>query len=158
MNLFIELHQDLLRKLLNAGVDFIVIGDYSVIYHGYNRTTGDIDIWLKPDNANKAKLLPVLRDFGFEESDLIDVATLNFTDHIVFSIGDYPEKIDFITRINLVEYDEADRQKIFAEVDGLTVPFLHLNHLVLSKMNTGRPKDQADVDMLQKIERAKDKK
>ncbi len=57
MNLFIEQHQDLLKKLLEAKVDFIIIGGYSVIFHGYKRTTGDIDIWLKPDNTNKEKLL-----------------------------------------------------------------------------------------------------
>ena len=158
MNLFIELHQELLRKLLQEDVDFISIGGYSVIFHGYNRTTGDIDIWLRPDNDNKKKLLPVLRDFGFDEVELNEVASIDFTKHMVFSIGEYPEKMDFLTRINLVEYEEADKQKISAEVDGLIIPFIHLNHLVLSKMNTGRPKDKADVDKLQQIERSRKKK
>ena len=158
MNLFIELHQELLRKLLQEDVDFIIIGGYSVIFHGYNRTTGDIDIWLRPDNDNKKKLLPVLRDFGFDEVELNEVAYIDFTKHMVFSIGEYPEKMDFLTRINLVEYEEADKQKISAEVDGLIIPFIHLNHLVLSKMNTGRPKDKADVDKLQQIERSRKKK
>ena len=158
MNLFIELHQELLRKLLQEDVDFIIIGGYSVIFHGYNRTTGDIDIWLRPDNDNKKKLLPVLRDFGFDEVELNEVASIDFTKHMVFSIGEYPEKMDFLTRINLVEYEEADKQKISAEVDGLIIPFIHLNHLVLSKMNTGRPKDKADVDKLQQIERSRKKK
>ena len=53
MNLFIELHLDLIKDLLEAKVDFIIIGGYSVIFHGYKRTTGDIDIWLKPSNEIK---------------------------------------------------------------------------------------------------------
>ena len=157
MNLFVELHQELLKKLIEANVDFIVIGGYSVIFHGYKRTTGDIDIWLKPDNANRQKLLPVLREFGFDDSDIDEVSTLDFTQHMVFSMGETPEKIDFLKRINLVQYDDADKKKIFAEADGLNIPFLHLDDLILSKINTGRPKDKADIDMLQLIEKMKNK-
>jgi predicted nucleotidyltransferase len=155
MNLFIELHQELLRKLLDAGVEFIIIGGYSVIFHGYKRTTGDIDVWLKPDNTNKVKFLKVLAQFDFDETELSQVANLDFTKHIAFSIGEQPEKMDFLTFISLVKYQDADQKKIIAEVDGLQIPFLHLNDLVLSKMNTGRSKDKADIDMLQLIERAK---
>jgi hypothetical protein len=151
MNLFIELHQDLLRRLLAANIDFIVIGGYSVIFHGYTRTTGDIDIWLKPDNDNREKLIPVLRDFGFEEESLQIVSQFDFTRHLVFSTGEYPEKIDFLTHINLVTYSEAEKEKIVADVDGLQIPFLHLNHLILSKINTGRDKDATDITQLQHI-------
>lgn len=140
---------------MEAKVDFIVIGGYSVIYHGYKRTTGDIDIWLSPDNENKLRLLPVLRYFDFNEEDIDIVSQFDFTQHHVFSIGEQPEKADFLTYINQVKYAEADQQKIVAEVDGLQIPFLHLNHLVLSKFNTGRAKDKADIDELQKIQNAK---
>lgn len=157
MNLFIELHQDLIKKLIGAGVNFIIIGGYSVIFHGYKRTTGDIDIWLKPENENKLKLLPVLKDLGFEDSELNEVAALDFTKHMVFSIGEPPEKMDFLSHINLVNYDDADKQKVLAEIEGILIPFLHLNDLVLSKMNTGRQKDKADIEMLQQIEKAKNK-
>ena len=144
--------------LLVAKVDFIIIGGYSVIYHGYKRTTGDIDIWLKPSNDNKEKLLPVLKQFGIEDAEIRDIAELDFTEHTVFSIDEAPEKIDFITHINLVKFEDADQHKILVDIDGLTIPFLHLNDLILSKMNTGRPKDKADIDMLQQIESAKNKK
>ncbi|MCW3122403.1 MAG: hypothetical protein JWQ38_1895 [Flavipsychrobacter sp.] len=156
MNLFIELHQFLIKKLIEARVDFIIIGGYSVIFHGYKRSTGDIDIWLKPDNDNKERFLPVLSHFDFGEGELTQVAAMDFSKHMVFSIGEPPEKMDFITHINLINYNDANEHKIFAEIDGITVPFLHLNDLVLSKMNTGRAKDKADIDMLQQI--AKEKK
>ncbi len=157
MNFFAELHHDLLKMLADAGVDYIVIGGYSVIFHGYRRTTGDIDIWLKPDNANKEKLLPVLKQMGFDDDELAQVASLDFTQHMAFSIGENPEKIDFLSRISMIKYEDADKKKIIAEADGLQVPFLHLDDLILSKINTGRAKDKADIDMLQQIEKAKRK-
>ncbi len=57
MNLFIEKHQELIKLLISNNVEFIIIGGYSVIFHGYKRTTGDIDIWLNPTNENKKKLI-----------------------------------------------------------------------------------------------------
>ena len=158
MNLFIELHQEVIKKLIAANVDFIIIGGYSVIFHGYHRTTGDIDIWLKPDNSNKEKLLPVLRDLGFDDENIADVKAIDFTKHAVFSIGEEPEKIDFLTYISLIKFTEADAQKVVADMDGQMIPFLHLNDLVLSKMNTGRLKDKADIEMLQQIANAKSQK
>ena len=121
------------------------------------RTTGDIDIWLKPENSNKEKLLPVLRIFGFDDNELLEVSGIDFTKHMVISLGENPEKIDFLTHINLVKYEDASKRKVYDEVDGLSVPFLHLDDLVLSKFNTGRSKDQADIDMLQLIQKAKQK-
>jgi predicted nucleotidyltransferase len=155
MNLFIELHQQLIRKLLEANVDFIIIGGYSVIFHGYKRTTGDIDIWLKPDNSNRDKLLPVLQYFGLNDQEIAMVSAMDFTQHLNFSIGEQPEKMDFLTFISMISYADADDHKEEGDVDGLKIPFLHLNDLVLSKMNTGRMKDKADIEALQNIERAK---
>jgi len=155
MNLFVESHQKLLECLTDAEVDFIIIGGYSVIFHGYARTTGDIDIWLKPDNTNKAKLLQALRWYGIEEDSLRELNQLDFAKTVFFKIGDVPERIDFLTKINLIDYETANREKVLANLDDITIPFLHLNHLILSKLNTGRPQDQADIEMLQKIQKNK---
>lgn len=57
MNVFIENHQRLLASLTNRRVNFLLVGGYAVIYHGYKRTTGDMDIWLEPSNDNKLKLM-----------------------------------------------------------------------------------------------------
>lgn len=152
MNLFLEKHQELINNLLLNHVDFIVIGGYSVIFHGYARTTGDIDIWLKPTNNNKTKLLTALKAMDFFEVDLQPIADMDFTEYLVFSMWDDPEKVDFITKINLVEFDIAYERKIIAEVDGLKIPFLHLDDLVRSKFNTGRLKDKADIEELQRIQ------
>ena len=151
MNLFLDSHQELLIALLHHDVDFIIIGGYAVIFHGYHRTTGDMDIWLNPENDNKWKLIKALEVFGIEHHALQELATLDFQQHHVFHIGVEPEKIEFLTHINGVLFDKANRIKIIADIDELKIPFLHFNHLILSKINTGRLKDQADIEELQKI-------
>lgn len=155
MNLFSDNHQKLLTSLLQHEVDFIIIGGYSVIFHGYARTTGDVDIWLKPDNDNKEKLLLVLKAMDFFEADIEEIANLDFTSTLVFAIGEEPEKAEFLTQISLVNFDEANKRKIIAHIDELEIPFLHLDDLIRSKINTGRLKDKADIEELQKIQNSK---
>jgi len=155
MDIFFEPHRMLLRDLLEAGVSFIVIGGYAVNFHGYNRPTGDMDIWLEPTEQNKQKLLAMLQRHDFDEDSIAYISSLNFEQTQVFSMGEPPFKFDFLTKINLVPYEEANRQKIVQDVEGLEIPFLHLNHLILSKINTGRTKDKADIEELGKINREK---
>lgn len=57
MNILIEPHRDVLKKLIAFNIDFILIDGYAANFHGYNRVTGGMDIWLKPDNVNKKKFL-----------------------------------------------------------------------------------------------------
>ena len=153
MNLFVDKHIELLKALLKNNVDFIIIGGYSVIFHGYKRTTGDLDIWVKPDNTNKEKVLLALKEVKIDSHSISEIGKLDFTGYAAFCIWEEPERADFITRINLVNYDDADKNKIIGDMDGVKIPFLHLNDLVLSKMNTGRGKDKADIEELQKIQK-----
>lgn len=158
MNIFIEEHIEILKSLIKNQVDFLLIGGYAVIYYGYRRTTGDLDLWIKPSNSNKEKLIKAFSELGFEHSDLIEIGTMNFESHIVFSIGNEPQKIDFLTKINLIEFDIANQHKIIGEIDELKIPIIHLNDLILSKINTGRIKDQADIEELQRINKENFKK
>jgi hypothetical protein len=158
VNIFIEEHKELVECLLACDVSFILVGGYAVNYHGYNRTTGDLDVWVKPDDGNKAKLIKALEKYGIESSSLQIVAEFDFTQTIVFSIGERPFKIDFLTKVQGVTYDAADREKIVAPLDDMNIPFINLNHLVLTKIATGRPQDKADIQRLQDVEKAKNKK
>ena len=65
MNIFVESHQNFLKSLLNHKVNFLLVGGYAVIFHGYKRTTGDMDLWIEPNNENKERLLIVLKEFDF---------------------------------------------------------------------------------------------
>ncbi|MEP6794882.1 MAG: nucleotidyltransferase [Saprospiraceae bacterium] len=155
MNLFLPRHQEILSLLIKHNVDFLIIGGYAVIFHGYERTTGDIDLWIKPTNENRDKLSKVFLDAGMEEEDIASLKEHDFTKHTSFSWESEPEKMDFITHINLVEYEEANSNKIEYSWEGLILPFVNLRELILSKMNTGRKKDEADVEELQKIQSVK---
>ncbi len=151
MNLFFEEHQEIFKEFLEQKVDFMLIGGYAVIVYGYCRTTGDVDLWIKPTNQNKSKLIKAFKNLNFELADIYELEKMNFEDYLVFSLGEEPQKIDFITKVNLVNYEEADKRKIFAEIDNLMIPIVHLNDLVLMKTNTKRKKDEADIEELQKI-------
>ncbi len=159
MNLFDEYTKKLLLKLNEHKVEYIVIGGYAVNYHGFIRTTGDIDLWIKPDNGeNKDNLLRCLADLKVPERGLDRVKRMNFTQPSMFRDGEKPYRIDFITHISRVKFDEAWEQKKEAELEGVKMNFLHLNHLIISKIGTGRSKDKTDIEELQKIQALKQKK
>jgi predicted nucleotidyltransferase len=158
MNIFDDYTHKLLSTLLKNEVQFIVVGGYAVNYHGYRRTTGDIDLLIKPDNGNnKTQIIASLRNLGIEEGVLKTLEQLNFEEALVFIDGEEPFKIDFITKISGVNFDDAWASKIEATYDNLSIPFLNYNHLILSKISTNRAKDKIDVEELQKINALKKK-
>lgn len=153
MDIFFEPHRNLISTLIEEGVSFIVVGGYAVNFHGYNRPTGDMDIWLQPSEENKQRLIRMLKKHDFDDESIKYLSSLNFKEAQVFSMGEPPFKFDFLTKINLVSYEDADQQKVLQDADGLTIPFIHLNHLILSKISTGRTKDKADIEELNKVNR-----
>ncbi len=76
MNLFIDYHQHFIQKLLDSEVALIIVGGYAVIYHGYKRTTGDIDIWIKPPNEKRDRLVKVLSAMEFSRESLDKLSQL----------------------------------------------------------------------------------
>ena len=158
MIIFYEPHRLLLKKLVESDVTFILIGGYAVNYHGFNRPTGDMDIWLRPDNLNKEKLLPLLRAENFSDESIQHIAELDFVNPVVFHFGKIPLRVDFLTRISGVEFDDAFRQKVFLPIENVQIPVLHLHHLILSKISNDRTKDKLDVEELQKIQLIKKKR
>ena len=157
MNILIEKHKRILSDLVNAKVDFLLIGGYAVIYHGYMRTTGDMDIWLRPDNENKINLINVLQKHLTDKSGIEKIRFLDFSDMVAFHIGREPEKIEFLTKISGVNFHEAYEQKVFLPIADFHIPVLHLNDLIVNKLTSARPKDKSDVDELQRINKLKAK-
>ncbi len=157
MNVLIEPHKDILRKLIEFKVEFILIGGYAVNFHGYNRVTADMDVWLKPDNQNRTKFMDFLKAEGFDEESLNQIGETDFTKHAAFHIGEKPLQIDFLTIISGINFSEANSKKQHLPFELTSVPVLHLDHLILSKITSSRPKDKLDVEELQKILRLKKK-
>lgn len=150
-------HQALLIKLLEARVDFILIGDYAGNFHGYNRPTGNMNIWLRPDNENKKKLLALLKIEGYRDAGLNALKKLDFSKANAFHIGHPPLRADFLTMVSGVEFDDAWKAKVFLPLEKYFVPVLNLNHLILSKIGNKRTRGKADVEELQKISQVKRK-
>lgn len=153
MNILYEEHQRVLTKLIEHQVQFILIGGYAINYYGYHRTTGDMDIWLMPDNNNKLLLIAALKQLDFDDEGLAIVASWDFTQAQKFYVGDksQPDRTDFMTHISGVDYEEARREAILFETGGLKLSIIHIQQLLKNKKATGRLKDLADAEYLEKI-------
>ncbi|MBM3920455.1 MAG: hypothetical protein FJ347_04420 [Sphingomonadales bacterium] len=149
MNIFQDEHIEVLALLLEDNVEFLVVGGFAVNFYGYRRTTGDVDLWLKPDNQNKLKLIEAFNKLEIEETDILYLKSLNFESHLAFHIGEEPSRIDFLTHINGVEWSKAWEAKTAVKIEKLDIPFIHKNHLIESKIMTGRAQDIADIEGLQ---------
>jgi uncharacterized nucleotidyltransferase DUF6036 len=133
----------ILSELSAAGAEYIVVGAFAVAAHGNPRSTGDIDIWVRPTRDNAAKVLQALRAFGAPLSglsidDLVDEQT-------VFQIGVAPIRIDILAGIDGVTFEDAWPRRVDAILGSAKVAVLSLLDLATNKRAAGRPKDLADL-------------
>lgn len=148
----------IIKQLIESKVDFLLIGGYAVNYYGYGRATGDIDFWLRPDNENKNLLLDAFRLLNMNNTDINEINKLDFTTPQVFFIGQPPLRIDFLTKVNIVNFDEAWAKRKYFPLENYQVPIVDYEHLLLTKFSTGRTRDKQDLEELQKINQFKNKK
>jgi hypothetical protein len=104
---------------------------------------------------NNIEVNPFQPRVSFDEDSLNYLSTIDFTEAQAFSFGENPCRIDFLTKINQVDFDEAYAEHLKFELGNITLPIIQLKHLILSKNNTGRIKDAADIEELQRISRTK---
>lgn len=141
-------YKEMLQFLLEEQVDFMLVGAYALGAHGYPRATGDIDIWIKADENNSLKVYKVLQRFG---APIEQINTNDFArEGVIYQIGVAPRRIDIITQITGVTYNEADEDKIIVEVEGVKLPVISLDKLIKNKNATGREKDKLDAQFLLK--------
>ena len=103
---------EIVRAFNKNHVEYMIAGAYAVNYHGYNRSTDDFDIWVKPTEENKGKIVNALNQIGFTSEDIKKLKALDFAKPFSFAIGQEPIKIDIFNFITGVTYDEAERNKI----------------------------------------------
>ncbi len=156
--MFLTEQRRVLFALLDARVKFMIIGGYAVIFHGYARTTGDVDIWIRPDADNKVKLIQALRVMDFQTGDIEQIAAQDFTAPQAFHIGSAPDRVDFLTKVAGLDFVESDKRKQYLILDDRQIPIIHLNDLIVNKLLTGRTKDAADVEELKKFIQFKNQK
>ena len=143
-----EDYKEILQILLNNKAKFLIVGAYAMGAYGYPRATGDLDIWIEASPENSKKLCKSLSEFG---SPMNNITENTFTEKgIIFQIGVAPRRIDIITHIDGVSFEEAYKTKESIEIEDIQVPFLSKENLIKNKESTGREKDRLDADYLKR--------
>jgi hypothetical protein len=146
------------RTLNSHHVRYIMVGGFATRFHGFNRNTDDIDIWLEDSIENRKNLRQSFIALGY--GDFPSLETMEFVPGWTsFYIGNMIE-LDIMTKMKGLEdytFDECINIASIADLDGIIVPFLHINQLITNKKAVNRPKDQIDVLELEKIKKIRDK-
>jgi hypothetical protein len=140
--------REMLSCLKGEGADFIIVGAYALAAHGLPRATGDIDIWVRNSPENARKIMRALMRFGAPLSDLSEDDFI--APDLVVQLGVEPCRIDLLTGIDGVGFDEAWQNKVNITVDDLEIYVLSKEDLLRNKVATGRDKDQYDIAWLEK--------
>ncbi|RLS51426.1 MAG: hypothetical protein DWH91_19220 [Planctomycetota bacterium] len=138
---------DMLCAFNDAGVEYLVVGAYALATHGLVRATGDIDLWVRPTASNAERVISALRKFGAPLGDLTEEDLC--APDIVFQIGLPPRRIDLLTSIASVEFDEAWKTRRQTTVSEIPFSVLGRAMLLKNKRSTGRTKDAADAEWLE---------
>ena len=138
--------REFLRLLNSKGVEYLVVGGWAVNYYGYSRPTGDIDLWVAAHPRNAAAIVEALREFGFGVGRLRPGLFLK-PDQIV-RLGRPPLRIELLTTISGVSFEECYRARASFMDGDMALPFISLRDLRRNKKASGRLKDLADLDEL----------
>ncbi|MCI5227036.1 MAG: hypothetical protein D3918_10370 [Candidatus Electrothrix sp. AX2] len=142
-----EDYREMLQTLLENEVRFLVVGAYALAAYGYPRATGDFDIWVEATKENSKKILSSLMQFG---APVGQVSEETFAEQgIIFQIGVAPRRIDILTHIDGVDFQEAYQAREEIALEGMHLPFLSKKNLIKNKKSTGREKDILDARTLE---------
>jgi len=144
-----EVQQDFrdLLALFNAhNVDYIIVGAHALAYHGAPRYTGDMDLLVHPDPENAQRILQALNEFGFGSLGLVaeDFATPGR----VIQLGVAPVRVDIVTAITGVTWEDAAAGQVQGKYGNVPVRFIGRKEFILNKQALGRKKDLADLEAL----------
>ena len=140
--------KDLLSVFNAHGVEYLVVGAHALAAHGRVRATGDLDVWVRPDAENAKRVIAALGAFGAPLHDLIEADLAR--PGLIFQMGVAPLRIDILTAIDAVQFDEAWRDRLTTTFAGETVGVLSAAHLIRNKRAVGRAQDLADLEWLEK--------
>ena len=133
-------------ELLNRNnVRYIIIGGYAVVYHGYVRSTNDIDIWIDIRKDNINNLIRALEEFGFSS---LNIKESDFLPNQIIQLGYPPNRIDLITTPAGIEFETCYESKEQVTIDDTEVNIIDLANLIKTKKASNRPRDLADIDEL----------
>ena len=137
---------EMLSALSETGVEFLVVGAHAVAVHARPRATGDLDLWVRSTPENAARVVSALTRFG---APLHDITRGDFeAPNRVVQLGVVPNRIDLLTSITGVTFEGAWPRRKNVILEGIAVPILGREDLILNKRATARPQDRADLESL----------
>lgn len=142
---------DLLAELIEANADFLIVGAHALAVHGHVRATGDLDILVRPSELNADKVILALSRFGAPLAAHGVKADDFRKPGMVYQIGLPPNRIDLLTEISGVDFDEALVGAITAPLGSSSVRFIGLAAQLKNKRASGRTKDLADAEVLEEL-------
>lgn len=138
--------KEFLNLLNSKNLKYLLIGGYAVAYHGYPRSTNDMDIWIAVDPGTANQMVEAIRDFGFSTPQLSH--DLFLKEKNVVRMGVPPMRIEILTSISGVSFGECYAERVVDEIDGQEVNIISLKHLKANKKASGRHKDLDDFENL----------
>ncbi|HZX10339.1 MAG TPA: nucleotidyltransferase [Acidobacteriota bacterium] len=141
-------YQEFLKLLNKHKVKYCIIGAYAVAFYAKPRYTKDLDIFVEPTVDNAKKILKVLKEFGFGDLSItLDDLTREGN---IFQLGYEPVRIDLLTKMEGLEFQEVWTDKVTGDYGSEKVNFIGLDDLIKNKKISGRPSDKVDIELLEK--------
>ncbi|MBA2613488.1 MAG: nucleotidyltransferase [Bacteroidetes bacterium] len=147
-NVFNEDFQDFLKSINHSKVKYVLVGGYSVIFHGFPRTTGDLDIFVEVSKENYLKIKQAFFEFGLSMFDMTEENFLLNKDLTVFSFGRSPVSIEILKKISGLSFEEVYQNAIDTEIENIPLKIINLKDLIKNKKTSGRAKDINDIENL----------
>jgi hypothetical protein len=144
-----EDYKDMLSALAEEKAKFLLVGAYAMAVHGYPRATVDLDIWVMPSPDNAEAVMRALKRFGAPVQNL---STSDFEgEDLVLQIGVAPRRIDILTGVTGLSFEEAMAHSVEVDLEGMRVLVLSIDDLIRNKRATGRTKDLADAEAMEAL-------
>jgi len=134
----VRLHKDFsefVESLIGNGVEFLIVGAHALAFYGHPRSTGDLDIFVRPTVENARRILRSLNEFGFGGLDISEDDLAGGTD--VIQLGVAPVQIDLLTTLTAVDFDDAWTNGVRGTINGLTVVFISKEDMIQIKRRSG---------------------
>lgn len=140
--------RDVVLLFADGGVEFMIVGAYALGFHGAPRASGDIDLFVRASAENATRVEAALKKFGAPLAAHGVTAADFATPGSVYQVGLPPRRIDVLTQLSGVSFDEAYDSSVVADVEGRSVRVIGRDAFLKNKRAAGRPKDLADADRL----------
>jgi len=138
---------EFISLLCSNRVRFVIVGAHALAANGVPRATGDLNVFVEPSAENARRMTTVLESFGFPA--LAEAAEKLAEPDRMATTGRVPLRIDIMTSIDGVSFEQAYEGRLEARLGPHLVPFLGLRELVTNKRKAGRTKDLLDIALLE---------